>query len=54
MNRPKAIVIGISGKNLKKVEAALITRVTPFGVIIFKRNISSFFQLKKLVADIRN
>ena len=54
MNRPKAIVIGISGKNLKKVEAALITRVTPFGVIIFNRNISSFFQLKKLVADIRN
>ena len=54
MNRPKAIVIGISGINLKRVEAALISRANPFGVIIFKRNISSFSQVKKLLADIRN
>jgi len=32
----------------------MIKRLAPFGVILFKRNISSFFQLEKLIKKIRD
>ena len=50
----KAIIISISGKSLSKKEKKLIKNEKPWGIILFKRNISNFKQTKKLIKTIRN
>ena len=49
----KAIIISISGTKLAKKEEKLIKREKPWGLILFKRNISSMKQLIKLTRSIR-
>ena len=41
MEKPKATVIGIYGLALTSEEKILIKNQSPFGFILFKRNISS-------------
>ena len=53
MNR-KAIIIGISGKVLTKNEKKLIDKYKPWGIILFKRNISSFDKTQKLIKTIKS
>ena len=53
MNR-KAIIIGISGKELTKKEKKLISEYKPWGIILFKRNISSFDKTQKLIKNIKS
>lgn len=42
------LILGISGTTLTKNEEILIRKIKPGGIILFKRNISSFQQLVKL------
>ena len=51
--KKKAIIISIKGAKLLKKEQILITNEKPWGIILFKRNISSFSQLKKLISNLR-
>jgi len=52
MNK-KAIIISIAGKNLTKKETILIKLEKPWGIILFRRNIESFLQLKDLISLIK-
>ncbi len=49
----KAIIISLSGFKLKKDEIKLFKKYLPWGVILFKRNIKNYSQLKKLVSSIK-
>ena len=50
----KAIITSIKSFKLSNKEANLIYREKPWGIILFKRNIKSFIQLKNLIANIKN
>ena len=49
----KAIIISLSGYKLTKTEINIFKKYIPWGVILFKRNIKDFFQLKKLILSIK-
>ena len=51
--KKKAIIISIKGYQLSKNEKRLLTHEKPWGLILFKRNIKSLAQLKKLTKEIR-
>ena len=51
--RKKAIIISIKGTTLTKKEKILLSREKPWGIILFKRNIKSFEQIKNLIKDIK-
>ncbi len=52
MNK-KAIIISIKGFALNKSEISLLKNEKPWGIILFKRNIKSTNQLKKLIKNIK-
>jgi beta-N-acetylhexosaminidase len=52
MNR-KAIIISISKTKLTTKEKLMIKKEKPWGIILFKRNINDFNQVKKLINSIR-
>ena len=52
MNR-KPVIISIKKDKLSKQEKLLLKSQKPWGVILFKRNISSYDQVKKLTKEIR-
>tara|TARA_Y100001970_G_C14228315_1_gene857046 strand:- start:2129 stop:3073 length:945 start_codon:yes stop_codon:yes gene_type:complete len=49
----KAIIISLKGKKLTFLEKKILNEKKPWGVILFKRNIKSFKQVKKLINDIK-
>tara|TARA_B100001093_G_scaffold518934_1_gene605651 strand:+ start:9337 stop:10284 length:948 start_codon:yes stop_codon:yes gene_type:complete len=49
----KAIIISIAGKSLSNKEKKLISSNKPWGIILFKRNVQSFNQLKNLILSIK-
>ena len=49
----KSIIISLKGIKLSIKEKKLINNYKPWGIILFKRNISSFNQVKKLVLSIK-
>ena len=51
--KKKAIIISIKGFNLTQEEKLLLSKENPWGLILFKRNIESFRQLKRLIITIR-
>ena len=51
--RCKAIVISLKGTKLTKREETLLAKEKPWGVILFKRNLKSFIQIKKLTSKIK-
>ena len=51
--KKKAIIISIKGYNLTTKERILIKNEKPWGLILFKRNIKSLKQVKKLIKEIR-
>ena len=51
--KKKAIIVSIKGSTLSSKEKILFSKEKPWGLILFKRNILSFNQLKKLILDIR-
>jgi Beta-glucosidase-related glycosidases len=42
----KAIIISLKGHYLTKKESALLSKHKPWGIILFKRNISTLEQVK--------
>jgi len=51
--KKKAIIISIKGTTLTKKEKLLLSAEKPWGLILFKRNIKSFIQIKNLIKDIK-
>ena len=51
--RKKAIIISVKGTTLTKKEKLLLSKEKPWGLILFKRNIKSIQQIKKLIRDIK-
>ena len=51
--KTKAIIISIGGFTLSKIEKKILLKSKPWGLILFKRNIKSLSQLKRLVLSIR-
>ena len=49
----KALIISIKGTKLSKSEKILLSKEKPWGIILFKRNLKSFDQVKKLTSNIR-
>ncbi len=54
MTNKKAIIISISGTRLSKKEKELFKKNKPWGIILFKRNISNLDQTRKLIYSIRS
>ena len=51
--RKKAIIVSIKGFELSKNEKKLFSKEKPWGLILFKRNIKSLNQIKKLIINIK-
>ena len=51
--KKKAIIISIKSYNLSRNEEKLLANEKPWGLILFKRNIKSFYQLKNLTTKIK-
>ena len=49
----KALIISIKGTELSQVEKKLFSRHRPWGVILFRRNLRSIYQIKKLTSEIK-
>ena len=52
--KQKALIISIKGTKLSKKEKILLSNEKPWGIILFKRNLKSFNQIKKLITNIKN
>ena len=52
--RCKALIISLKGTKLTKREEILLAQEKPWGVILFKRNLKTTQQIKKLTSQIRN
>ncbi len=51
--KKKAIIVSIKGHKLTAKEKILFSKESPWGLILFKRNIKSFNQVKKLITNIK-
>ena len=51
--KKKAIIVSIKGSKLSKREQLLLSNEKPWGLILFKRNIKSFDQIKRLIVNVR-
>ena len=49
----KALIISLSGTELSNMEKVILSKEKPWGVILFKRNLKSFNQVKNLTSQIR-
>ncbi len=49
----KPIIVSIKGTKLTKREKILLKNENPWGIILFKRNLKSFVQIKKLTYQIK-
>ena len=49
----KAIIVSIKGTYLSKMEKILLSKEKPWGIILFKRNLKSYNQIRKLTAHIK-
>ncbi len=52
--KKKAIIVSIKGHKLSFKEKLLLSQEKPWGLILFKRNIKSIIQIKKLIKEIKN
>ncbi len=53
MKKTKALIVSIKGTKLSKKEKILFAKEKPWGVILFKRNLKSFDQIKELIFKIK-
>ncbi len=51
--KKKAIIISIKGTKLSKFEKKILREENPWGIILFKRNLKSFIQIKQLTNQIK-
>ena len=52
--RIKALIVSLSGTILTKREKILLKKEKPWGVILFKRNLKSLKQIKRLTTEIKH
>ncbi len=52
--KKKALIVSLKGSELSRKEKILLSKEKPWGVILFKRNLKSFKQIKKLTSKIRS
>lgn len=50
----KALIVSLKGTNLTSLEKKLFLKEKPWGVILFKRNLKSFHQIKNLTSNIKS
>ncbi len=50
----KALIVSLKGTRLSKMEKILLSKEKPWGVILFKRNLKTFKQIKELTLNIRH
>ncbi|MEO6486321.1 MAG: glycoside hydrolase family 3 N-terminal domain-containing protein, partial [Thermoanaerobaculia bacterium] len=50
---PDVLGIGLAGKTITDLERRILSENTPYGVVLFGRNIESAEQLKSLVAEVK-
>ena len=50
----KALIISIKSTNLSKMEKVLLSKEKPWGIILFKRNLKTFNQIKNLTSEIKS
>ena len=53
MIKRKAVIFGIKGYKLSNKERIFLSKVKPWGIILFNRNIKNILQLKFLINDIK-
>ena len=51
--KKKAIIVSIKSYKLSRKEKLLFSKEKPWGLILFKRNIKSFYQIKSLIKNIK-
>ena len=51
--KKKAIIVSIKSFKLTKEEKLFLSKEKPWGLILFKRNIKSFHQIKNLISEIK-
>ena len=51
--KKKAIIVSIKGHKLTLKEKMLLSKEYPWGLILFKRNIKTFNQIKKLIVNVK-
>ena len=51
--KSKALIVSLKGTKLLRMEKILLSKEKPWGIILFKRNLKSYNQIKKLTAHIR-
>ena len=51
--KKKAIIVSIKGTILTNREKLLLSKEKPWGIILFKRNIKSYEQVKNLIKKIK-
>ena len=49
----KALIVSIKGTKLTKREKILLKKERPWGIILFKRNLKSFTQIRNLTNQIK-
>ena len=49
----KALIVSLKGTNLTSLEKKLFLKEKPWGVILFKRNLKSYHQIKNLTSSIK-
>ena len=49
----KALIVSIKGTSLSRMEKILLSKEKPWGIILFKRNLKSYNQIRKLTAQIK-
>ena len=53
MKNRRSFIVGIKSTKLLKNEKIFLKKYKPWGIILFTRNLNNFFQIKKLISDIR-
>ena len=51
--KKKAIIVSIKGFKLSSKEKLLLSKESPWGLILFKRNIESFNQVRRLIKEVK-
>ena len=49
----KALIVSLKGSKISKMERVLLSKEKPWGVILFKRNLRSYNQIKDLIFEIK-
>ena len=52
--KKKALIVSIQSTKLSRMEQILLKKEKPWGIILFKRNLKSYNQVKRLTSKIKS